>query len=228
MDKYIESKLMRLRDESYKEFNSKLIPNINPDKMIGIRIPVLRKLAKEIYREYPDLFENFLRDIPHFYFEEDNLHALMIDQIRDFNIALEKTEAFLPYIDNWQTCDIFSPKIFKEHKKIVLEKIEEWLKSDQIYTVRFAIGLLLSNYLKNGFKEEYFDMICDIDSDEYYIKMMIAWYFSMALVYQYDAALKIIKEYKLKKWIHNKTIQKAIESRRISKDKKEFLKTLKL
>lgn len=228
MNRAFQTELLALKDEPYKDFNKKLIPNISEDTMIGIRTPHLRQLAKNLWKEDFQKCLDFMDDLPHIYFEENNLHAFFIEEIKDLEECLKRTEQFLPYIDNWATCDTFSPKIFKKHPDILLKYIKKWLKSDRTYTVRYGIGLLLSNYLDAEFRREYLEWVCSVKSEEYYVKMMIAWYFSFALVKQYEEALPIIKEQRLEKWTHNKAIQKARESSRIAKERKEYLNTLKI
>ena len=223
----IQKELFSFRDEAYKAFNKKLVPNVDEKTMIGIRTPVLRSFAKSFFKSYPDKAEAFMKVLPHIYFEENNLHAFFIEQIRDFETCLAKTEAFLPFIDNWETCDLFSPPVFKKHPDAVYERILVWLKSKHCYTVRYAIGLLLSNYLDAEFKTEMLELAASVESDEYYIKMMVAWYFSFALIKQYDAAIPYIQNRRLEPFTHAKAIQKAIESTRISSEIKAYLKTLK-
>ncbi|MDO4765812.1 MAG: DNA alkylation repair protein [Eubacteriales bacterium] len=220
--------LLALKDEPYKDFNRKLIPNVPEESMIGIRTPELRKLAKKLWKEDRERCMDFMDSLPHTYFEENNLHAFFIEEIKDLEDTLKRTEQFLPYIDNWATCDTFSPKVFKKHPNFLLEYIRKWLKSDKTYTIRYGIGLLLSNYLDAEFQPEYLEWVCAVKSEEYYVKMMIAWYFSFALVKQYDVTLPVIKEQRLEKWTHNKAIQKARESSRISRERKEYLNSLKV
>lgn len=223
----IQKELFSFRDEAYKAFNKKLVPNVDEKTMIGIRTPVLRSFAKNFFKSYPDKAEAFMKVLPHIYFEENNLHAFFIEQIRDFETCLAKTEAFLPFIDNWETCDLFSPPVFKKHPDAVYQRILVWLKSKHCYTVRYAIGLLLSNYLDAEFKTEMLELAASVESDEYYIKMMVAWYFSFALIKQYDAAIPYIQNRRLEPFTHAKAIQKAIESTRIPAETKAYLKTLK-
>ena len=223
----IQKELFSFRDEVYKAFNKKLVPNVDEKTMIGIRTPVLRSFAKNFFKSYPDKAEAFMKVLPHTYFEENNLHAFFIEQIRDFETCLAKTEAFLPFIDNWETCDLFSPPVFKKHPDAVYQRILVWLKSQHCYTVRYAIGLLLSNYLDAEFKTEMLELAASVESDEYYIKMMVAWYFSFALIKQYDAAIPYIQNRRLEPFTHAKAIQKAIESTRIPAETKAYLKTLK-
>lgn len=220
----IQTKLFSFEDKKYKNFNKKLIPNIDEKTMIGIRTPVLRKLAKEFFKTEPILTAEFMKSLPHIYFEENNLHCFFIENIKDFDTAMKETEQFLPYIDNWATCDSFSPKIFKTEPEKVYKKILIWITSTHTYTIRYAIGLLLSNYLDEYFKPEMLKLVSKIKSKEYYVNMMIAWYFSIALVKQYEAAFPYIKNKKLDAFTHNKTIQKAIESYRIPKEIKDILK----
>ena len=218
----IEKRLFEMQDLKYRDFHSKLMPTINKDFIIGVRIPALRKFAKELKNE-----TDFLNSLPHRYYEENNLHAFLIEQIKDFKTALSKTNEFLPYIDNWATCDSFLPKVFKDNKKELLPHIFKWLNSSHTYTVRYAIGLLLKLFLDDDFKKEYLETVSKIKSDEYYINMMISWYFATALSKQYNETTPYITEKRLPKWIHNKAIRKAIESYRISNETKNYLKSLK-
>ena len=201
------------------------MPTINADTIIGVRVPVLRKFAKELYKsgEYRD----FLNALPHRYYEENNLHAFIISLMpyEDFIVEIER---FLPYVDNWATSDGLKPRCIKGNNEDFVKRIYGWLSSDHEYTVRFGIGMLLSYYLDDAFKEEYLLKVSKIRSEKYYINMMIAWYFATALAKKYDATIPYLLEYKLPTWVHNKTIQKAIESYRISKEQKIFLKTLKI
>lgn len=224
--KSVIEQLFELQDLSYKNFHKKLIPNIDEDNIIGVRTPVLRKFAKEFAKS--ELKDEFLNSLPHKYYDENNLHAFVIEAIKDYDECINKIDKFLPYIDNWATCDLLSPKIFKKHKKEVYDKIKIWLKSDKTYTVRFAIVTLLANYLDDDFEEEMLTLVTDIKSEEYYINMAIAWYVSVALVKQYDSTIKLIQSKKLDKFTHNKSIQKAIESYRVDDDKKKYLRTLKI
>ena len=222
----IRRKLYELQDVPYRDFQAKLIPNIASESMIGVRTPALRKLAKEL-RKDPDIRE-FLQDLPHAFFDENQLHAFLISEMKDYTECLDQVRKFLPYIDNWATCDQMSPKVFKKHKAELLSSIGEWIRSDQIYTVRFAIGMLMQHYLDDDFDQEFLQMVSAVRSEEYYINMMIAWYFATALAKQYDAALPYIEQKRLEIWTHNKTIQKAVESYRITPEQKEYLKSLKV
>ena len=222
----LQEELFKMQDLQYKAFNSKIIPTVDSDLIIGIRTPLLRKFAKD-FAKSPQSHE-FINSLPHKYYEENNLHAFVLETVKDFDEALAQTRKFLPYIDNWATCDTFFPKVFKKNTDKLLPEIYKWIKSDKTYTVRYAIGLLMSLYLDEEFKNEYAELVSSIKSDEYYINMMIAWYFATALAKQYNAVLCYLTEYKLDKWVHNKTIQKAVESNRIPKEIKEYLKTLKI
>lgn len=218
--------LKQNQDETYREFTSKLIPNINKETIIGVRTPIVRNLAKAL--KGTDVSREYLSNPKHEYLEENHLHSFLIETISDFDTALKLTKDFLPYIDNWATCDTIRPKVFRKDLDTLFEHIKIWLESNHTYTVRYAIGLLNSFYLDDEFKEEQFKLVSSIKSDEYYINMMIAWYFSTALCKQFDSAVLILQEQRLSKWTHNKTIQKARESLRIDKDTKNFLRTLKI
>lgn len=222
----IQKLLFRVADEGYKKFNSALIPTVDPQTVIGVRTPELRKYAREIAKT--PAAADFLRTLPHAYYEENNLHAYIIEGIKDFGEALSETERFLPYIDNWATCDTFTPKAFKKRPEELLVKIREWLGGGHTYTVRYAIGLLMSLYLDEAFDPEYPALVAAVKSEEYYINMMIAWYFATALAKQKDAALVYLTERRLSPWVHNKTIQKAVESNRIDGEFKTFLKSLRI
>ncbi|MGL6114459.1 MAG: DNA alkylation repair protein [Cetobacterium sp.] len=224
----IETELFKLKDEKYKDFHKNLIPNVKEDTLLGIRVPILRQFSKKLYKENPKLAEDFLKKLPHKYYEENNLHSFIIGNIKDFQEVMTLIEEFLPYVDNWGVCDSLAPKILKKYPKETYEKIKFWLNSPHPYTVRFAIGLLLSNYLDKEFHEEMLDLVSKIKSDKYYINMMIAWYFATALAKQYESTIPYIQNKILSPWVHNKTIQKSIESKRISPDIKIYLKTLKV
>lgn len=225
MKDYLE-KLFALRDKEYQVFQAKLLPTISSEKVIGVRTPHVRQLAKELSGT-PQAKE-FLHSLPHEYYEENNLHAFLIEKIRDYDTALVETERFLPYIDNWATCDSFCPKIFKKHKMELLKSIRCWLDSSDIYTVRYAIGMLMRLYLDEEFQPEYLAWVADIHTEEYYLNMMRAWFFATALAKQPDAALPWLIEKRLDVWTHNKTIQKSVESRRISPEMKQQLRELRI
>ena len=220
--------LIALKDESYRAFHAKLIPDIPFDTIIGVRTPALRSYAKEVAK-LPEA-ESFLQQLPHTYYEENNLHGALLSLIyrNDIEAFLEQLERFLPYVDNWATCDMLSPKIFKKNLPCVYEKVKEWLKRDHIYTIRFGIVTLLGYYLDDAFEPEMLDLGANVQSEEYYVKMAVAWYFSIALVKQYDTTISYIEKQVLEPWTHNKSIQKAVESRRIDVKTKQYLKTLKV
>ncbi len=218
--------LFSLQDTAYKQFNSKLIPNVSPDTQIGVRLPDIRRLAKEI--KGTEDAEIFMKDLPHKYFEENNLHGCLIETIKDFDSAVLLTEEFLPYIDNWATCDMISPRTFKNNTAELKKRIDVWLKSEKTYTVRFGISMLMKFFLDENFSVDILEKVAEIKSDEYYVNMMRAWFFATAAAKQHDAAMPYFTEKRLDVWTHNKAIQKCIESSRISKEDKEFLKTLKI
>ena len=218
--------LFTLQDKKYAAFQAKLIPNIDPGSVIGVRTPELRALAKRLYRE-TDTSE-FLNTLPHRYFDENQLHAFLLSEEKAFEKCIGAVEKFLPYIDNWATCDQLSPKVFRKHKEELLVHIRNWIVSDKTYTIRFGIGMLMQHYLDESFDPEYPSLAASVRSEEYYVNMMIAWYFATALAKQYDAVLPYIEEQKLEKWTHNKAIQKCVESRRISEEQKEYLKSLRM
>ena len=222
----IQEELFKLQDIKYKDFSSKLIPNVSKDYFIGVRTPDLRKYAKELVKE--EYIDKFLNDLPHKYFDENQLHAFILSELKDYDKCIEYINKFLPYVDNWATCDQMSPKIFKKNTDKLINEIKIWIKSKETYTIRFGICALMQYYLDDNFKKEYLDMISKIRSDEYYVNMMIAWFFATALAKQYDSTIPYIENNKLDKWVHNKTIQKAIESYRITPEQKEYLKSLKI
>ena len=222
----IQKELFANKDTEYGEFQSKLIPGKTSENFIGVRTPVLRKYAKTLSKR-EDISE-FLSELPHKYFDEDQLHAFIISEMKDYDKCIDELQCFLPYVDNWATCDQMSPKIFKKHKKELLGCIKEWIKSDKTYTIRFGIGMLMEHYLDEDFSVKYPQAVAKIRSEEYYVNMMIAWYFATALAKQYDIILPYIENKKLDTWTHNKTIQKAIESYRITPEQKEYLKSLKI
>ena len=222
----IVAELFRLQDQDYALMQAKIIPTVSQDRIIGVRTPALRDFAKSLNKDQ-DIGE-FLSYLPHQYFDEDQLHAFVISLERDFDKCIAKVDAFLPYIDNWATCDQLSPKAFKKEPEKLLPYIWIWIKSDKTYTVRFAIGLLMQHFLDDHFDLKYADKVAGIKSEEYYIKMMIAWYFATALSKQYDSILPFIEEKRLDDWTHNKAIQKSVESRRITAEQKLYLKSLKV
>lgn len=221
----IIKKLFDLQDLNYKEFHSKLMPTVSKERIIGIRIPDLRSLAKEIYGTKEA--EEFICNLPHRYYEENNLHAFIIEKINEYDTCIEEINRFLPYIDNWATCDSLRPKCFKKNKTKLESQIDEWLKSEHIYTVRFGIEMLMVHFLDEDFKPEQLEKVANITSNEYYLEMMAAWYFATALAKQYEAAVHYIENRRLTPSIHAKTIQKAVESYRISDEQKSYLKSIK-
>lgn len=227
-EKTITDGLFALKDENYRRFHAKLIPDIPIDNIIGVRTPVLRKYAKEVAKLQEANI--FLESLPHSYYEENNLHGALLSLLypKDIIAFMEQLERFLPYVDNWATCDMLSPKIFKKHLSYVYERVQKWLQSDAVYTIRFGIVTLLGFYLDNAFEPEMLQLVANVRSEEYYVNMAVAWYFSMALVKQYDATLPYIQNRVLEPWTHNKSIQKAIESRRIPQETKAYLRGLKI
>lgn len=222
----IKKELILLRDDKNADFSSKLIPNIPRESILGVRVPLLRGLAKKLYKAND--FSHFLDSLPHEFFDENMLHSVLISEIRDFDEALKRTEEFLPFIDNWAVCDILSPKVFSRQKDALLKKIKEWVKSPLTYSCRFALGMLMQHFLDESFDEGLLEIPSQIQSDEYYINMMIAWFFATALFKKWDSSIKYIEEKRLSPWVHNKSIQKALESLRISDDKKAYLRSLKI
>ncbi len=222
----IQKELFEQQDEKYRDFQAKLIPTAAPESVIGVRTPALRKIAKQYAKK--DDIDEFLSVLPHKYFDENQLHAFILSEFKDYGRCIALVDAFLPYVDNWATCDQMSPKIFKKHRTELLLHIEKWLNSTETYTIRFAIGMLMEHFLDEDFDEVYLEKVAAVRSEEYYINMMKAWYFATALAKQYDATIPYIEGQKLDKWSHNKAIQKSIESYRITPEQKEYLKTLKI
>ena len=222
----IQNRLLALADAQYRDFQSRLMPTVDKGKIIGVRTPCIRALAREYVGT--DVASEFMSCLPHRYYEEDNLHACFLAMIKDYDELMKQLERFLPYIDNWATCDMLRPKILKKHTEKLLDSIKVWLVSDRVYTVRFGIGMLMSFYLDEQFKPEYSELVCSVHSDEYYIQMMAAWYFATALAKQYDAVLPYLKQRRLDAFTLNKAIQKAVESYRITPEQKAYLRTLKI
>ena len=221
----IKEELFLQQDTVYRDFQAKLIPTIDKETVIGVRTPALRKMAKQLAKR--EDIGAFLEALPHSYFEENQLHAFIIAERKDFAQCMEELCAFLPYVDNWATCDQMSPKVFKKYRRELLPHIREWLVSDQTYTVRFGVGMLMAHFLDEDFDMAYPEMVSKIRSEEYYVNMMIAWYFATALAKQYEAVLPYIEEKRLETWTHNKAIQKAVESYRITPEQKGYLRGLK-
>ena len=221
----IRKELFELQDEKYREMQIKIIPTVKPESIIGVRTPELRKMAKRLGKI--DDIDTFLSDLPHKYFDENQLHAFIVSEIKDYDSCMERTEQFLPYVDNWATCDQMSPKIFKKNRQDILKHIKKWIKSKKTYTIRFGIGMLMEHLLDEDYDIKYPEMVAGVRSEEYYVNMMIAWYFATALAKQYESILPFIEENRLDVWTHNKVIQKSVESYRIAPEQKEYLKTLK-
>ena len=224
--KKVQKELFVLQDLRYRDFHAKLIPSVDKEKVIGIRTPALRAYAKKFGKK--EEAKQFLEILPHQYYEENNLHGLLIEQIKDYDICLEELERFLPYIDNWATCDMLAVKVVKKHLDTFIDEVYRWMESDHAYTIRFGISMLMRYYLEDAFQMEYPEKVAQIRSEEYYVNMMRAWYFATALAKQYDKILPFIEKQKLDVWTHNKTIQKAIESYRITPEQKEYLRGLKI
>lgn len=224
----LKKKLLELAEPGHQAFTAKLIPTVPAESILGIRTPKLRALAKSLAKTEADLCQAFKEDVPHTYLEENHLHAFLIEAEKDFELALAETNQFLPLVDNWATCDSFRPKVFAKHKADMVPIIKDWLKGSHAYTQRYAMGLLMANYLDEAFQPAFLQLVAQHQSDHYYVKMMMAWYLATALSKQWDATLPIIQGKQLDPWVHNKAIQKARESFRISPDKKDLLKTLKI
>ena len=222
----IEERLFDLQDKKYRDFQVKLIPTVDPSSVIGVRTPELRKLAKELIKK--DDIDAFLNKLPHGHFDENQLHAFILSAMKDYDRCMAGVCSFLPYIDNWATCDQLSPKVFSKNKEDLLANIKEWLESGETYTVRFAVGMLMEHFLGEDFDIAYPEMVAAIESDEYYVNMMRAWYFATALAKQYDSIIPFIEENRLDKWTHNKAIQKSVESYRITPEQKTYLRSLKI
>lgn len=222
----IREKLFELRDENYKEFHAKLIPTVPKENIIGVRTPVLRKYAKEMSK-HPQICE-FLEKLPHQYYDENNLHGFIIESYKDYDKCLSAVETFLPYIDNWATCDMLAPKVFGRNTGELLEPIHKWIASEDTYTIRFAINMLMRFYLDAEFSPKYLELVAGVKSAEYYVKMVIAWYFATALAKQYDTVIPFLEQRRLEPWTHNKAIQKACESYRITAEQKVYLRSLKV
>lgn len=222
----IQRELFTKQDTAYRDFQAKLIPTLKDDSMIGVRTPELRKMAKQ-WAKREDIGA-FLAALPHSYFDENQLHAFILSERKDFSQCIKELALFLPYVDNWATCDQLSPKVFKKHRQELLPYIREWIASDKTYVVRFGIGMLMEHFLDDDFDPLYPETVSKIRSEEYYINMMIAWYFATALAKQYEATLPFLENVRLAPWTHNKTIQKAVESLRITPEQKTYLKSLKI
>ena len=222
----LHRKLYDLQDLKYRDMQIKIIPTVEPESVIGVRTPELKSIAKDILKD--GNYKGFLEELPHRYFEENQLHAFIISGIKDLNECMEELEKFLPYVDNWATCDQMSPKIFRKHKDVLFSHIKEWVNSEKTYTVRFGVGMLMEHFLDDDFDPLYPELVAKLRSEEYYVNMMIAWYFATALAKQYKSILPFIEEKRLDNWTHNKAIQKSLESKRITEEQKLYLKSLKV
>lgn len=221
----VQKRLLELQDPGYRDFHSKLVPNISKETIIGIRTPVLRKFVKE-YKKEPEA-ETFLKTLPHHYYDENVLHGFLLSELKDYETCVQALDEFLPYVDNWAVCDGISPKVFAKHHEELLPKIREWAASGHVYTSRFGLEMLMTHFLDGDFRPEYLEIPASVHSEEYYLNMMIAWFFATALAKQWDASIPYLEEQRLSTWVHNKTIQKARESYRITPEQKEYLKNLK-
>ena len=219
------TKLMEVKDCKYKEFQVKLVPNINPDTILGIRTPEMREIAKDLFESND--YDSFLNKLPHKYYEENLIHFFIISMIKDFDKCIKEVERFLPYVDCWPVSDQATPKSFRKNHDKLLPYIKKWIKSKHIYTARFGIRILMNEYLGDDFKKEYLDLVSSVKSDNYYLKMMVAWYFATALAKKYDETIPIFENHVLDEWVHKKAIQKAIESYRVTDEHKKYLRSLK-
>lgn len=222
----IQNKLFSLQDRKYKKFHSALMPNIDPNTVIGVRVPLLKQLAKTLMVN--SQVEEFLNHLPHSYYEENNLHAFILCEEKNFEVCLHKLNKFLPYVDNWATCDSMRPKCFKKHKDLLFKEIKVWLTSKYGFVVRFGLEMLMVHFLDHTFSSDAINLAITVKSQQYYVNMMLAWFFATALVKQWDKTIKILEDKILDVFVHNKTIQKACESYRITVKQKEFLKSLKI
>ena len=221
----ILDRLMEAKDDKYKEFQAKLVPNVQPETILGIRTPEMRKIAKEVFEsEDRDLF---LNSLPHKYYEENLVHFFVISMIKDFDQCIQEVERFLPYVDCWPVSDQATPKAFKKNHSKLIPYIKKWIKSKHVYTARFGIRMLMNEFLEEDFKEEYLELVASIKGEDYYLKMMVAWYFATALAKRYDESIPFIEKRKLSEWVHKKAIQKALESFRVSEEHKKYLKSLR-
>ena len=221
----LKDRLIKSKDDKYKVFQAKLVPNISSDTILGIRTPEMRKIAKEVFDS--DYRDTFLNELPHKYYEENLIHFFVISNIKDFDTCIIEVEKFLPYVDCWPVSDQATPKSFKKHHDKLLPYIKKWIKSKHIYTARFGIRMLMNEYLGEDFKKEYLDLVASIKGDDYYLKMMVAWYFATALAKRYDETIPYFEKHILSEWVHKKAIQKAIESYRVTEEHKEYLKSLR-
>lgn len=218
-------RLIEAKDDDYKKFQAKLVPNIPPETILGVRTPQMRKIAKEVFES--DFKDEFLSSLPHKYYEENLIHFFVLALIKDFDECVERVEIFLPYVDCWPVSDQATPKSFKKNHQKLLPYIKKWISSQHVYTARFGIRMLMNEFLGEDFKEEYLELVACKKGDDYYLKMMIAWYFATALAKRYDESVKYIENRRLDEWVHKKAIQKAVESYRVTDEHKEYLKSLR-
>ncbi|MBO4911431.1 MAG: DNA alkylation repair protein [Butyrivibrio sp.] len=222
----IREELHKHQDLKYRDLQIKILPSVKPEAIIGVRTPELRKYAKQLSKR--EDIQEFLDDLPHKFFDEDQLHAFILSEMKDYEKCIGRLEIFLPHVNNWATTDQMSPKVFKKHRAELLKYINKWIKSKKPYTIRYGIGMLMEHFLEEDFDIKYPETVASVRSEEYYVNMMIAWYFATALAKQYDAILPFIENRKLDVWTHNKAIQKSVESYRITPEQKTYLKTLKI
>lgn len=226
MSDIILNRLKKAASAEYKNFYAKLVPNVDSDRILGVKAPIVKDIAKDIYNSANE--KEFTRDLPHYFLEENNLHVFLINLEKDFDKCIGSVERFLPYIDNWSTCDSLRPKCFCKNKQKLLLYVKKWISSKAEYAVRFGVGVLMSYYLDDDFQVQFIGDVSKINDERYYVRMMIAWYFATALTKRYDDAIYIFENKVLPVWTHNKAIQKAIESYRIDDEKKDYLKGLKI
>lgn len=222
----LQQNLFGMRDAAYAAFIAKLTPGFPPSHFIGVRVPLLRTIARSFAKEEA-ASQRFLSHLPHSYYEEDMLHGMLISLVKDYDRCLDLTDRFLPYVDNWAVCDTLSPKVFAKHKAQLLENILRWSSSSHTYTCRFGLRMLMTHFLDDSFSADFLEIPAAIRSEEYYVKMMVAWFFATALAKQWEATLPYLENRQLDPWTHRKTIQKAIESYRIPPERKDFLRTLR-
>ena len=218
-------RLMKVKDDKYREFQVKLVPNVSPETILGVRTPEMRKIAKEVF-DSPDR-ETFLNDLPHRYYEENLIHFFVVSMIKDFDTCVKAVEGFLPYVDCWPVSDQATPKAFAKNHQKLLPYIRKWIASDHVYTARFGMRMLMNEFLGDDFREEYLELVANKKGDDYYLKMMAAWYFATPLAKRYDETIPYFTEHRLDEWVHRKAIQKAIESYRVTEEHKEYLKSLR-
>ncbi len=221
----VYERLLKVQDKEYRDFQIKLVPNISPDAMIGVRTPDMRNIAKEVFKS--DERDAFLKELPHKFYEENLVHFFLIAMIKDFDECVKAVDEFLPYVDCWPVSDQATPKSFKKNREKLLPHIKKWIASDHVYTARFGIRMLMNEFLGDDFKKEYLELVASKRGEDYYLKMMVAWYFATALAKQYDESVKYIEERKLDDWVLKKAIQKAVESYRVTDEHKEYLKTFR-